>query len=106
MQGVSIGAHAVDARHVQASARGSARSLDLRAADHGGLAVGMHVAERERVVAVELSVPEAIRIGEDKAPVVLAGKLADERFVGLLPAARERRHAPEAAAVLPPNVER
>src|SRR5215470_13240378 len=84
----------------------STRSLDLRAADHGGLAVGMHVAERERVVAVELSVPEAVGIGEDKALVVLAGKLADERLVGLLPAAGERRHAPEAAAVLPPNVER
>src|SRR5712692_5847648 len=73
MRGVSIGAHAVDVRHVQASARGSARSLDLRAADHGGLAVGMHVAERERVVAVELSVPEAVGIGEDEALVVLAG---------------------------------
>jgi hypothetical protein len=47
----------------------------------------MHVAERERVVAVELSVPEAVGVGEDEAPVVLTRKLADERFVGLLPAA-------------------
>jgi hypothetical protein len=31
----------------------------------------MHVAERERVVAVELSVPEAVGVGEDEAPVVL-----------------------------------
>src|SRR6516162_8715994 len=84
----------------------AAQRIRFRAADHGRLAVGMHVAERERVVAVDLSVPEAIGIGEDKALVVVAGKLADERFVGLLPAARERRHAPEATAVLPPNVER
>jgi hypothetical protein len=48
------------------------------------LAARMHVAERERVVAVELPVPEAVGVGEDKAPVVLAGKFADERFVGLL----------------------
>jgi hypothetical protein len=60
----------------------------------------MPVAERERVVAVELPFPEAIGVGEDKAPVVLAGKFADERFIGLFPAARDRRHAPEAAAVL------
>ena len=30
---------------------------------------------------------EAVGVGEDKAPVVLAGEFADERFVGLLPAA-------------------
>src|SRR5215813_5037450 len=78
---------------MKASCRASARSLDLRAAHHGGPAVGMHVAEREHVAAVDLSVPEAVGIGEDEALVVLAGKLADERFVGLLPAARERRHA-------------
>jgi hypothetical protein len=47
----------------------------------------MHVAERERVVGVELSIPEAVGVGEDKAPVVLASKFADERFVGLLPGA-------------------
>ena len=47
----------------------------------------MHVAERERVVGVELSVPEAVGVGENKAPVVLASEFADERFVGLLPAA-------------------
>jgi hypothetical protein len=47
----------------------------------------MHVTVRERVVAVELSVPEAVGVGEDEAPVVLTRKLADERFVGLLPAA-------------------
>ena len=66
---------------------GSARSLNLRTADYRGrgLAARMHVAERERVVGVELSIPEAVRVGEDKAPVVLASKLADERFVGLLP---------------------
>src|SRR5499427_11130189 len=87
--------HGPKCRFIKASCRASARSLDLRAADHGGLAVGMHVAEREHVVAVELSVPEAVGIGEDEAPVVLAGKLADERFVGLLPAARDRRNAPE-----------
>src|SRR5262252_10731233 len=93
-------------RFIKASCRASAHSLDLRAADHGGPAEGMHVAEREHVAAVDLSVPEAVGIGEDEALVVLAGKLADERFVGLLPAARERRHAPEAAAVLFPDVER
>src|SRR5262249_14911535 len=74
-------------RFIKTSCRASARSLDLRAADHGGLAVGMHVAEREHVAAVDLSVPEAVGIGEDKTLVVLAGQLADERFVGLLPAA-------------------
>src|SRR5262245_10375086 len=70
------------------SCRLSARSLDVRAADHGGLAPAarMHVAERQRV-AIELSVPEAVGVGEDEAPVVLAGEFADERFVGLLPAA-------------------
>src|SRR5260370_31872413 len=52
----------------KASCRISARSLDLRAADYGGpaLAARMHVAERERVVAVELPVPEAVGVGEDK----------------------------------------
>src|SRR5262249_39774552 len=66
----------------------SARSLDVRAADDGRLAPAarMHVAERQRV-AIELSFPEAVGVGEDKAPVVLAGEFADERFVGLLPAA-------------------
>src|SRR6516162_2414298 len=34
------------------------------------------------------------------------GEKTDEPFIGLLPAARERRHAPEAAAVLSPDVER
>jgi hypothetical protein len=40
--------------------------LGCRAADYGGpgLAARMHVAERECVVAVELSVPEAIGIIE------------------------------------------
>jgi hypothetical protein len=66
---------------------GSARSLNLRTADYRGRGVCMHVAERERVVGVELSIPEAVRVGEDKAPVVLASKFADERFVGLLPGA-------------------
>src|SRR5215475_11309639 len=61
--------------------RRSARSFDLRAADYGRLAPAarMHVAERERVVGVELSVPEAVGVGEDKAPVVPAGEFADER---------------------------
>src|SRR5262249_60140815 len=56
----------------------SARSLDLRAADYGRLAPAarMHVAERQRV-AVELAVPEAVGVSEDKAPVVLAGEFAD-----------------------------
>jgi hypothetical protein len=66
----------------------STRSLDVGAADHGGstLAARMHVAERERVP-VELSIPEAVGVGEDEAPVVLAGEFADEGLVGLLAAA-------------------
>src|SRR5262245_13096330 len=79
--------HGPKCSSIKASCRASARPLNLRAADHGGLAVGMHVAEREHVAAVHLSVPEAVGIGEDKTLVVLAGQLADERFVGLLPAA-------------------
>src|SRR5215510_13341304 len=72
----------------RSGARRSARPLDLRAGDDGGLAPAarIDVAERERVVGVELSVPEAVGVGEDEAPVVLAGQLADEWFVGLLPA--------------------
>jgi hypothetical protein len=31
----------------------------------------MHVAKRERVIAVELSVPETVGVGEDKTPVSL-----------------------------------
>ena len=65
----------------------------------------MPVAERERVAAVELPFPEAVGVGEDKVPVVLAGKFADERFIGLFPAARDGRHAPEAAAVLPRDID-
>src|SRR5215510_8120367 len=66
----------------------STGSPDLGAADHGGpaLAARMHVAERERVP-LELSIPEAVGIGEDEAPGVLAGEFADEGLVGLLPAA-------------------
>jgi len=64
------------------------RSGDLSAADYGGFvpAAHMHVAERQ-LVALDLSVPEAVGVGEDKSRVVLVGEFADERFVGLLPAA-------------------